>query len=118
MRGALAAGEAHAAMRLAAGAGWYWWLAGHKAEGIELLTAAANTPGEVTDDIRALVYALIVHFVSGRRGDEQQMAEWVHRAYRYSQRSERRHPSLEVVGALVTHAAGTGRVPDRVRAVA
>ena len=42
MRGALAAGEAHAAMRLAAGAGWYWWLGGHKAEGIELITAATE----------------------------------------------------------------------------
>src|SRR5439155_14347269 len=39
MRGALAAGEAQAAMRLAAGAGWYWWLGGRKTEGLELLTA-------------------------------------------------------------------------------
>ena len=70
MRGALAAGEAQAAMRLAAAAGWYWWLGGHKAEGIELITAATNTPGEVTDDIRAMVYALVVHFVSSGRGDE------------------------------------------------
>ena len=100
MRGALAAGEAQAAMRLAAGSGWYWWLAGHKAEGIELLTAAANTPGEVTDEIRALAYALVVHFLSGKRGDEQQMAEWVHKAHRYGQRSRRRHPSLEIVDAL------------------
>ncbi len=101
MRGALAAGEAPAVMRLAAGAGWYWWLAGHKAEGIELLTAAANTPGEVPDDIRALVYAMIVHFVGARRGDEHQLAEWVDRAHRYSERSERSHPSLEVVAALM-----------------
>ena len=100
MRGALAAGEAHAAMRLAAGAGWYWWLGGHKAEGIELITAAANTPGEVTDEIRALVYALVVHFMSGGRGDEHQMEEWIHKAHRYSQRSQRRHPSLEIVAAL------------------
>jgi hypothetical protein len=87
-------------MRLAAGAGWYWWLAGHKAEGIELLTAAANTPGEVTDEIRALTYALVVHFLSGGRGGEHELAKWIHEAYRYSQRSERRHPSLEVVVAL------------------
>jgi predicted ATPase/DNA-binding SARP family transcriptional activator len=100
MRGALAAGEAHAAMRLAAGAGWYWWLGGHKAEGTELITAAANMPGKVPDDIRALVYALIVHFVSDGRSDEHQIAEWVHRAHRYSQRSQRRHPSLEIVAAL------------------
>jgi predicted ATPase/DNA-binding SARP family transcriptional activator len=100
MRGALAVGEAPTAMRLAAGAGWYWWLGGHKAEGIELLTAAAKVPGEVSDDIRALVYALVVHFVSDGRGDEHQMEEWIHKAYRYSQRSQRRHPSLEVVAAL------------------
>jgi tetratricopeptide (TPR) repeat protein len=28
------------------------------------------------------------------------MEEWVHQAYRYSQRSQRRHPSLELVAAL------------------
>src|SRR5690348_5883611 len=100
MRGALAAGEAQAAMRLAAGAGWYWWLAGHKAEGIELLTAAANTPGEVPDGIRALVYGLVVHFLGSGRGDEPQLGEWIHRAHRYSQLSQRAHPSLEVLAAL------------------
>jgi predicted ATPase/DNA-binding SARP family transcriptional activator len=108
MRGALAAGEAHAAMRLAAGAGWYWWLGGHKAEGTELITAAANMPGEVTDDIRALVYALVVHFISDGRSDEHQIAEWVHLAYRYSQRSQRRHPSLELVAALEIMMQGPG----------
>src|SRR6202008_431036 len=48
MRGALAAGEAQGAMRLAAAAGFYWWLSGHKAEGNDLIMAAATTPGEVT----------------------------------------------------------------------
>ena len=64
MRGALAAGEAHAAMRLAAGAGWYWWLGGHKTEGMELIMAATETPGEVSDEIRAMVYALVVLFIT------------------------------------------------------
>ena len=50
--------------------------------------------------IRALVYALVVHFLSGGRGGEDQLTEWIHRAYRYSQRSKRSHPSLEVVAAL------------------
>ena len=54
----------------------------------------------MTDEIRALVYALVVHFLSGGRGDEHQMAEWIHKAHRYSQRSQRRHPSLEFVAAL------------------
>ncbi len=100
MRGALAAGEAHAAMRLAAGAGWYWWLGGHRAEGMELITAATETSGEVTDEIRAMVYALVVHFVSSGRGDEHQAAEWIHKAYRFSQRSKSRNPLLGLVAPL------------------
>jgi len=99
-RGAIAAGEAHAAMRLAAAAGWYWWLGGHRAEGMELITAATETPGEVTDEIRAMVYALVVHFVSSGRGDEHQAEEWIHKAYRFSQRSQSRNPLLALVVPL------------------
>ena len=100
MRGAIAAGEAQAAMRLAAAAGWYWWLGGHRAEGIELIIAATNTPGEVTDEVRAMVYALVVLFVTSGRGDEHQAAEWIHQAYRFSQRSQRRNPLLGLVVPL------------------
>jgi len=110
MRGALAAAAAegpgqsntaaHAAMRLAAGAGWYWWLGGHRTEGIELITAAADLPGEVADEIRAMVYALAVQFVSSGRGDEHQAAEWIHKAYRFSQRSQSRNPLLGFAAAL------------------
>ncbi len=100
MRGALAAGEAHAAMRLAAGAGWYWWLGGHRAEGIELIIAATKTPGEVSDEIRAMVYALGVNFVTSGRGDQYQAEEWIHKAYRFSQRSQRRNPLLGLVAPL------------------
>ena len=100
MRGALAAGEAHGAMRLAAGAGWYWWLGGHKAEGIELITAATTIPGEVADEIRAMVYAFVVMFLSSGRGDQYQAAEWIHEAYRFSQRSQHRNPLLGLVAPL------------------
>ena len=100
MRGALAAGEARAAMRLAAGAGWYWWLDGHRAEGIELIIAATKTPGEVSDEIRAMVYALGVNFVTSGRGDQYQAEEWIHKAYRFSQRSQHRNPLLALVAPL------------------
>jgi predicted ATPase len=103
MRGALAAGEAQAAMHLAAAAGWYWWLGGHKTEGRELLTAATEVPGEVTDEIRATVYGLLVQFVSAGRGDEHQAAVWIHEAYRFSQLASGgrlRHPAARVVAAL------------------
>ncbi|MEU8435955.1 BTAD domain-containing putative transcriptional regulator [Streptomyces sp. NPDC029216] len=100
MRGALAAGEAQAAMRLAAAAGWYWWLSGHRTEGMELITAAARTPGEVADDVRATAYALVVLFVSAGRGDEHQAAEWIREAHRFGLRSRHRNPLLRVVTAL------------------
>ena len=100
LRGALAAGEAQGAMRLAAGAGWYWWLGGHRAEGMELITAAAKMPGEVTDEVRAWVYALVVHFVSSGLGDADQVEEWIRKAYRFSQRSQSRNPLLGLVVPL------------------
>lgn len=100
MRGALAAGEAEPAMRLAAAAGWYWWLSGHRTEGMELVTAAVGTPGEAADDVRATAYALVVLFVSAGRGDEHQAAEWIHEAYRFSLRSRGHNPLLGLVTAL------------------
>ncbi|WP_153341782.1 BTAD domain-containing putative transcriptional regulator [Nocardia aurantia] len=93
MRGALAAGAAGEAMRLAAAAGWYWWLGGHKAEGNESVLAAAALPGEVADEIRAVVYAHAVQFVtSGPQSDQFQAAEWIRRGYDASLRARTRHP--------------------------
>ncbi|MFE6165372.1 BTAD domain-containing putative transcriptional regulator [Streptomyces sp. NPDC056486] len=100
MRGALAAGDAQAAMRLAASTGWYWWLAGHRTEGVELITAATRTPGEVTDEVRAMAYLLVVLFVSSGRGDAQEAAESIHRAHRFSRLSRNGSPLLELVTAL------------------
>ncbi len=100
MRGAIAVGEAQAAMRLAAALGWYWWLGGRRSEGFELLVAAAKIPGEVTDEIRAMVYALVVTFVTSGRGDGREAAEWIHQAYRFSQRSRRGSPLLALVAPL------------------
>ena len=100
MRGVIAAGEAQGAMRLAAGAGWYWWLGGHKAEGNELITAAITIPGEVADEIRALVYAYVVTFLSSGRGDQYQVADWIHEAYRFSQRSQHGNPLLGLITPL------------------
>src|SRR5258708_32933338 len=90
LRGALAAGEARGAMRLAAAAGWYWWLGGHKAEGHELITPATTISRGVADEIPAMVYAFVVLFLSSGRRDEHQAAEWIHEAYRFSQRSPHR----------------------------
>ncbi|MFF8931009.1 BTAD domain-containing putative transcriptional regulator [Streptomyces longwoodensis] len=103
LRGALAAGEAQEAMRLAAGAGWYWWLSGHKAEGVELLTAAATAPGPADNEVRAMTYALVVLFVSGGRGDEHHAERWIHEAYRLAHGgggNGSRYPLLRLVTPL------------------
>jgi predicted ATPase/DNA-binding SARP family transcriptional activator len=97
LRGAIGAGDAQAAMRLASAAGWYWWLGGRRTEGLELLIAAANLSGEVTDDIRAMTYGLVVLYVTSGRGDEHVGAEWIHKAYRFSQQSQHDNPLLAFV---------------------
>lgn len=101
MRGALAAGDAAGAMRLAAAGGWYWWLGGHKNEGNELVMAAAAVPGEVADEVRAAVYALATGFVtSGLESDQNQAAEWIHEVHEINRRVQRCHPAVRLVAAL------------------
>ena len=47
-----------------------------------------------------MVYALVVLFVTSGRGDEHQAAEWIHQAYRFSQRSRQGNPLLGLVTPL------------------
>ncbi|MFE3543489.1 BTAD domain-containing putative transcriptional regulator [Nocardia sp. NPDC059177] len=108
MRGALAAGEAAGATDLAAAAGWYWWLGGHKAEGTDFVIAAAELPGAADDETRALVYGLVVHFVTSGRSDEQQVAAWIRKAYESGRESRGGHPALRFTVALERMLAGPG----------
>jgi predicted ATPase/DNA-binding SARP family transcriptional activator len=100
VRGAIAAGEAQGAMRLAAAAGWYWLLGGHRAEGTELATTAAGMSGEVTDDVRATAYALAAVFVTAGQADVYQAQDWIREAYRFTQHSRQSHPVLGFVAPL------------------
>ncbi|NEE02484.1 BTAD domain-containing putative transcriptional regulator [Phytoactinopolyspora halotolerans] len=100
LRGVIADGDAQAATRLAAATGWYWWLGGRRAEGLELLIAAADLPGEATDDVRAVAYGMVVLFVTSGQGDERLGAEWIHKAHRFSRRSHSTNPLLEFAQPL------------------
>lgn len=111
MRGALAAGAAGDALRLAAAAGWYWWLGGHKAEANELIMAATALPGEVADDIRAIVYAFVIQFVtSGPQSDQYRAADWIHKAHEHSSGTGSRHPVLRFVTPLARMLSGPEEV--------
>ncbi|MEV3963112.1 BTAD domain-containing putative transcriptional regulator [Nocardia sp. NPDC050193] len=111
MRGALAAGDAAGALRLAAAAGWYWWLGGHKAEGLEFVSAVADAPAEVDDGTRALVYALVVHFLSSGRNDANQLGEWIRKAYEVSRNVRAGHPALAFIFALERMLHGPDGLP-------
>ncbi|WP_459549187.1 BTAD domain-containing putative transcriptional regulator [Nocardia sp. X0981] len=111
MRGALAAGDAAGGLRLAAAAGWYWWLAGYKAEGQELLIAVADEPAEVDDETRALVYGLVAHFLSSGRNDANQVGEWIRKAYRFSGGLRSGHPARAFIGALDRMLQGPEALP-------
>ena len=110
MRGALAARDEPGALRLAAAAGWYWWLGGHKAEGMEFVIATSRISGDEDgsdvsppgplDEYRARVFGLVVHFISSGPNDEHQVAEWIHRARRYSPADGGDYPLLAFIGAL------------------
>lgn len=111
MRGALAAGDTAGALRLAAAAGWYWWLGGYKAEGLEFVSAVADAPAEVDDETRALVYALVVHFLSSGRNDANQVGEWIRKAYVVSRRVRAGHPALAFIAALERMLHGPDELP-------
>ncbi|MGW6425408.1 BTAD domain-containing putative transcriptional regulator [Nocardia sp. NPDC055053] len=106
MRGALASGDAAGAMGLAAAAGWYWWLGGHKAEGTELVVAAAEVPGEVDNETKATVYGLAVHFGTSGRNGEYEVRDWIHKAYQFGRDSRSSHPALRFTAALERMLAG------------
>ncbi len=108
LRGAIAAGDAQSSLRLAAATGWYWWLGGRRTEGLELLIAATNVPGEATDEVRAMTYGLVMHFVTSGRGDEHLGAEWIRKAHQFNQRSKHGNPLL----AFVTVLEGMLRDPE------
>ena len=97
MRGAIAAGDAQAAMRLAAAAGWYWWLSGHKAEGIELATEALAVPGAAEDEARATAYAMVAWFASAGLGGLEQAEPWIRTAQELTKGIDHPGPLLRYV---------------------
>ncbi|GAB3755442.1 BTAD domain-containing putative transcriptional regulator [Microlunatus parietis] len=101
LRWVIGTGDAQAAMRLAAATGWYWFLGGRRGEGLELLIAAAELPGEVTDEIRTLAYGMVVLFVTSGLGDEQVGAKWIRKGYGLIPQSSSSHPLLDFATPLM-----------------
>ncbi|MDX3535504.1 BTAD domain-containing putative transcriptional regulator [Streptomyces sp. MB09-01] len=121
LRGAIAAGDARAAVRLVAAAGWYWWLSGHKADGAELAAQALALPtathAERQDgpdaEARAVACALAVLFATAGLGDDRQTEELLREGAELAARTGSRHPVVRFLGPLdrMLRGAGAGEAP-------
>jgi predicted ATPase/DNA-binding SARP family transcriptional activator len=76
LRGAIAAGDAAAAVEAVGLLGWYWWLRGHRAEGADLTDAALALPGGAQDQARAVSYAMGALLVLDSRQDTARGRAW------------------------------------------
>ncbi|MFF3084739.1 BTAD domain-containing putative transcriptional regulator [Streptomyces nojiriensis] len=104
LRGAIAAGDARAAVRLVAAAGWYWWLGGHKADGAELAARALALPVpdemDGDDEARAVACALAVLFATAGLGDDRRTGELLRQGVLLAGRSGSRHPLVRFLEPL------------------
>ncbi len=133
LRGAIAAGDARAAVRLVAAAGWYWWLGGHKAEGAELAARALALPvlagadgdegdegddsgADADDGARAVACALAALFATAGLGDDRRTAELLDQGLLLAGRTGSRHPVVRFLEPLdrLVRSAGKGEAapPD------
>jgi predicted ATPase/DNA-binding SARP family transcriptional activator len=100
LRAAIAEGDAPTAVWVAAAASWYWWLAGHKVEGAELIAAALAVPApadEIDPEWLARAYAASVVFATTGLADESQVRETLDKAHQLIQRTSARNPLLRFV---------------------
>ncbi|WP_051893537.1 BTAD domain-containing putative transcriptional regulator [Streptomyces erythrochromogenes] len=138
LRGAIAAGEARAAVRLVAAAGWYWWLSGHKADGAQLAAQALALPDRTGDgpdpadpgrvgsdtadpegaegryeESRAVACALAVLFATAGLGDDRQTAELLREGVLLAGRTGSRHPLVRFLDPLdrILRSAAAGEAP-------
>jgi len=103
IRGAVTAGDAGTAVRLAAALGWYWSLRSMKIEGAELIGAAVAVPGAaVTADTERLAVA---YALGGLLAADTQLSEtgadWFRRAAGLAARvPEPADPIMPLIGPL------------------
>ncbi|WP_409466516.1 BTAD domain-containing putative transcriptional regulator [Amycolatopsis sp. GA6-003] len=88
IRGAIAAGEAATALRLATSCAWFWMLTGHKTEAQELIEAALALPGETDRELRAMGYAMAALLLTVGMTDESSADGLSRRALELSRGSE------------------------------
>jgi predicted ATPase/DNA-binding SARP family transcriptional activator len=102
VRSAVQSQDAATAVRLVAGAGWYWlldwWLRGRKSAGANMAADALALPGPADDTTRGIACMLSALFNLSGNGDEKLAREWFATARRIS--AQNNDPMLRLVEPL------------------
>jgi predicted ATPase/DNA-binding SARP family transcriptional activator len=101
VRSAVEAGDADTAVRLTARLGWYWWLRGHRAEGLALSREVLSVAGDEPSEDLALVYGFAaLNGLEGAAGGDE-VKSWFLTAARLGAGPEAGHPALRLLGPLM-----------------
>jgi predicted ATPase/DNA-binding SARP family transcriptional activator len=117
IRAAIEAGDKPVAVALVARLGWYWWLSGHRAEGLTLARDVLALPGEAEVEDSALAHAFAA--LNGLEGNAplDEVTAWFHEAERLSGSIRGAHPALRLIGPLAgvfRHGAWDSSAAERV----
>ena len=102
VRGAVEAGDARIAIGLTARLGWYWWLSGHRAEGLALTRDALELAGDSDPEEQALAYTFAA--LNGIEGTApmDDVLGWFAEAERLTAGLQTGHPALRLIDPLAT----------------
>jgi predicted ATPase/DNA-binding SARP family transcriptional activator len=104
LRGAVSAGDVSTAVGLLGKLGWYWWLRGHKLEGVELADAVFALPGTgpdgPPDEALAVAYAMSALFAIDGAHDSARAIPWFRAAAALTPGPVPEHPILRMVPPL------------------
>jgi len=115
VRGAVAAGDGPAAVRLAAALGWYWSLRSMKVEGAELIGEALSAPGGAAADPEHLAVAYAMGALLAIETPLRVTGvEWLERAAALAARiTDPVHPVMPLIGPLAALFGEPDPVPGR-----
>jgi predicted ATPase/DNA-binding SARP family transcriptional activator/tetratricopeptide (TPR) repeat protein len=100
VRLAIADGDTTAGLRLIAALGWYWWLAGHRAEGADLAEAVVHGPDAREHPLRAHAQSVAtLSVIDGNRSFDT-IREWIAETAELAAQTDLSTPALRVIGPL------------------
>jgi predicted ATPase/DNA-binding SARP family transcriptional activator len=100
VRGAVEAGDTRIAVALAARLGWYWWLSGHRAEGLALAEDVLGMTGETDPEDHALAYIFAALNGVEAATPVDRLTGWFAEAERLAAGLDAGHPALRLIGPL------------------